>query len=750
MRFSCLIIAFFMVSSLSAQNGRRGISGRILSSDDRSPLSYASVRLTGSGQGTVSNDSGAFFIWIPAENRTDTLLISHLGFRSQKLPVAALQKGDAIILEKEAVEMREVVVGDPLQIILKAAARIPENYLTQPYVTRGFYRATGRKTKEYGFLSETLFDIYNYAVADWQPSQFHLVKHREFKDSALMSGITMGLSPNGLIGGDIVRHLEGMKVFSSEGPNFYDYRLEGLVALDGRKAYEVSFDEKDGLKESRLKGEVFIDAGSYAFLYFDFGLSPKGIAYLQYPEESGKRFLLKLFGITIKKVAGRQRIRYRPIGNKWVLSDVTMNNEFRLQRHKNASVEDLHDDVHYVVTDVDTTVTHPFSDHETTRGNEMIEDEQTDEDSLFWKDYTVILPDFPEQPVISRIKAANAVFAVRKRLEDRLRKLPKDPALRIDTILAAYHAQGLFNGSALVSWKGKVLIDKGYGFADRSSKRVADGTTGYRIGSTSKTFTSVIINQLVSEWRLRLDTPIRAYIPYYANGNVTIDQLLTHRSGIHNLTEEDDYLGQELTRKYSLKEVVTRFCSDTLDFPPGSQFRYSNSGFVVLALIAEAVTGKPFDTLLEERIFRPLQMDHSYVGMRRTPPEAIGYINGGPEYAYDARNLIGAGGIVTTSEDLLKYSEGLHRLLPPDRLQDMLKPRVDWDEYKAWYDYGWMTDKDGFSVKHIVIYHPGTDLGFFTMFARQDDRNATIVLLNNTGDFPRFEMTDLILSELNR
>ena len=759
MRFPCLLafcLSIVLVSSITeanAQDSRAGISGRIVSSEDHRPIAYASIRLAGSGSGTVSNDSGAFFMWIPASAVADTLQVSHLGFRTKAVALAALRTGTAIVLEKEAVEMREVVVGDPLEIILKAVARIPDNYLTKPYTTKGFYRVTGRKGDLYTFLSETLFDIYNFDRTEKKQSQFRLVKHREFKDSAATQGLTIGTRPDELIACDLVYHIQDMKVFSKEGPKYYTYQLEGIVDFAGRKAYEISFDQKEGLKESRLKGKVYIDTKTHAFLYFDYGLSPRGLDYVHFPEDPAKRFLLKLLGVTLLVKQDDYHIRYRQIGKKWVLSDMTEDVHWDLHMSKKSTPQQIYPAIHYVVTDVDTTAVKPFADNEVMRSKELIEDEKTDEDSLFWKDYTVILPDFPEQPVIQRIKAANALMDISAGLEQRLRKLPKDPALRLDTILAAYHAHGLFNGSALVSWKGRVLVDKGYGFANRNTQTAASGVTGYRIGSLSKTFTSVIINQLVEEGKLDLHAPIRTYIPFYVNGSVTIDQLLTHRSGIPNLTENLDYLAQELSKTYTLKEVVTRFCSDTLEFPSGTQFSYSNSGFIVLALIAEEVTGKPFGTLLQERIFGPLHMDHSYLGMQHTPGEAIGYVAGRPELAYDARNLAGAGGIVTTPEDLLRYSEGLGQLLPPARLRDMLATRVDWPEYKAYYDYGWMTDKDQFDVSgngHVITYHPGTDAGFFTMFARQDDRDATIVLLNNTGDFPRFEMTDLILNELNR
>ena len=134
--------------------------------------------------------------------------------------------------------------------------------------------------------------------------------------------------------------------------------------------------------------------------------------------------------------------------------------------------------------------------------------------------------------------------------------------------------------------------------------------------------------------------------------------------------------------------------------------------------------------------------------------QAIGYGDAGmPELQYDPDNTMGAGGLSSSAADLLKYHEALlaGKLLPKAQMTEMLKPRVEFIDYKAWYDYGWMTDKNAFNAsgKHVITYHPGTDIGFFTMYARQEDNDSCIILLNNTGDFPRYDMTDLILDIIN-
>jgi CubicO group peptidase (beta-lactamase class C family) len=231
--------------------------------------------------------------------------------------------------------------------------------------------------------------------------------------------------------------------------------------------------------------------------------------------------------------------------------------------------------------------------------------------------------------------------------------------------------------------------------------------------------------------------------------------LLSHRSGIPNYTENTDYLARLMTKKYLPDQLVHQFCSDTLDFAPGTSFHYSNSGYVVLADVLEKVLKKNFADILSEKIFIQLNMKHSYfISGGQADNRAIGYVNDLPEKYYPVENVVGAGGITSMPEDLAIWSNALlqNKLLPPDQMNELFKPRAEWNDWDAEYGYGWMTDKDLFQVskKHSVHYHPGTEFGFYSMLVLQPDKNLTLILLNNKGEFPRFDITDLILTFINQ
>jgi CubicO group peptidase (beta-lactamase class C family) len=158
--------------------------------------------------------------------------------------------------------------------------------------------------------------------------------------------------------------------------------------------------------------------------------------------------------------------------------------------------------------------------------------------------------------------------------------------------------------------------------------------------------------------------------------------------------------------------------------------------------------------VLDDRIFKPLGMKDSYfISGSDSSHLAMGYISGEPENTYPVQNVVGAGGITSTAEDLLIWANALQteQLLPKEEMHELFIPRVEWKEWDASYGYGWMIDRNAFQVskKHLIQYHPGTEFGFFDMLVIQPDKGNVVVLLNNTGDFPRFDITDLILTIIN-
>ncbi len=754
------ILLLFVLSICRAYaQGGFSINGKVTSADSKQPLHAVSITIDRKGVGTATNKNGDFVLLVPAANVNDSLRVSCIGYQTRFLAIASLNNGQPanIALKQNNTQLKEVSVEyhDPLKVIEKAISRIGENYINHPHITRGFYRMYTAKGNEPLELSEAVFDIYNFGYADKRADLFRLIKARDEKNQRDFHSIEVGQKPNTIFNYDVVNHMMSSGFLSERGMKKHKFEFGGVIDVKGYPAYEIDFSELSGAKDESFRGKFYVDAKTYAFIYFDYGLSPTAIRNVEFGTFAD-RILMGIAGINIGMKSDRTQVGYQKVGDKWVIADVVGNNSLSI---KAPSMNyDFVADVkfNYQVTSVDTVQTTSF---DTKMGrHENINDHDSNAGEEFWKDYNILLSDFKTEDVFKHIQAVNSETKLKDKFEEKLRKLPKDTVQRLDALFKFYHDNDQFNGTVLIKNKGKVILSKSYGYADKEKRAEANGHTTYRIGSTAKTFTSVIINQLVAEGKIKLSAPVKTYLPEYANGDVTIEQLLTHQSGIPDYFTNDEYKAQIITKSFSLKEMVINFCSDTLHFKSGTEFEYSNSNFTVLAYIAQEVTGKPFDVLLQERIFTPLQMTDTYFGNRKATggESALGYNDyktDKPEFVYDAANTAGAGGIYSSAEDLLKYNDALQsdKLLTKEQKAEMLKPRVEFTDYNAWYDYGWMTDKNAFdaSQKHVITYHPGTDLGFYTMFTRQEDTDSCIILLNNMGDFPRYDMTDLILDILN-
>ena len=735
------------------------VRGIILNASTAEPVHYATVQVLKNGINTISNEEGRFIFKIPAGNNEDSVFITHVGYKPAVIVVRRQDTGFRVIkMQQEAAELQEAVVRtvNPMNIIKKAIEKIPENYPVDPYLMHGFYRVSGKKENRIIHLSEAVFDLYmdKYPLKN---NQLKLIKSRYDLDYTAFNGrkwLKIGFKPGQVTELDIVRHAGEFGLLSKEGLDQHSFTYKGVANYNGRKAYEISFDQKDGIKKSLNSGKMFIDAENFAFLEFDLRLSPKGIKY--WDPGFKKKLEFRITGIKYRVLQGESIITYKKYGGKYYFNQIRAKQVWHFQGVKDhLEINPYRGATNVVITGIDTADVKPFDPNELARGGRFIEGDPA-EDSIgdgFWERYNLIQADFNADSVIRLIRTANASDDLKKILNDRLPKYSKDKAVRIDSICTLYSRSAQFSGAALVQSEGKILYAKGFGLANREKNISNTLTTKFRIGSMSKQFTSMLILQLVNENKISLDDSAGKFLTGYANGKVTVEQLLTHRSGIPNYTDEPDNQAKFFTRSYSTDELVRSFCSDSLEFIPGTEFRYSNSGYVVLADIIEKVTGKKYGDVLAERIFKPLGMKSSFFGPSNdTTDQAVGYIGNEREYSYHSENVVGAGGITSTAEDLLLWANGLSSglLLPKEKVHELFERRVEWPDWDAWYGYGWMIDRYMFAVskKHTIQYHPGTDLGFYSMIALQPDKEAVVILLNNTGEFPRFDMTDLILSVL--
>ncbi len=319
---------------------------------------------------------------------------------------------------------------------------------------------------------------------------------------------------------------------------------------------------------------------------------------------------------------------------------------------------------------------------------------------------------------------------------------------KINELVSLYSDYDMFNGAVLVVDQGEILYKKGFGMANMEWDIPNKVDTKFQIASMTKSFTAMLIMQLVVENKLDLHTPISTYLKDYPkiNGNqITIHHLLTHSAGIgHGLDKE----------KHNKPEaMVNQFANAPLEFTPGERFKYSNSGYTILGYIIEVITEKSYEDVLQERIFKPLEMKNS--GFYKHRPliknMASGYYRNFGEY-YDNENsdkstAYAAGAIYSTVEDLFLWDQALNtEALLPKKYMDLLfrKHIVDSNVH---YGYGWeLRDKPIGNTSETVatIGHSGSIGGFRSLHTRIPSRNASIIILNNTSHSFRTSITTAI------
>lgn len=295
---------------------------------------------------------------------------------------------------------------------------------------------------------------------------------------------------------------------------------------------------------------------------------------------------------------------------------------------------------------------------------------------------------------------------------------------------AEYDA-GQFMGAVLVARDGTVVFDRGYGDADLGWDIPNDGDTKFRIGSLTKQFTAVATLMLRDRGMLALDAPIATYLPDAppAWEKVTVRNLLTHTSGIVNFTGLESFQ-KEKARPTADDEPMALFRDAPLGFAPGSKYEYSNSNYVVLTRLIERLSGQPYAAFLRENLFDPAGMeDTGYDDPRAiVSHHAAGYVSGpdGPRNApfVDMSWPLGAGGLYSTTHDLLKWERALFggALLPAASMTDLLTTA------KGNYALGILVDHEG---ENTTISHDGGIEGFNSWLGYDPDRKVTVVVLAN-------------------
>ena len=290
-----------------------------------------------------------------------------------------------------------------------------------------------------------------------------------------------------------------------------------------------------------------------------------------------------------------------------------------------------------------------------------------------------------------------------------------------------------FNGTMLVMQKGKVMYKKAFGMADREWNMSNTVDTKFRIGSLTKQFTAACMLQVAEQGKLSLDDKLNKYIPDYPKGDsITIHMLLNHTSGITNYTNLPDFWPKAIL-PLSTDSMIALFKNKPLDFSPGTQWNYSNSGFFLLGVIIEKVSKKTFNDYLLENIIKKLALKNTMLDNLDSVLtfRAKGYEKNRQGVWQHAMQIsmegpYSAGAIVSTVDDLYYWTKALHnnQVLSAASTKKMLTP------YKEDYGYGIGID----SLKaHKRVSHNGGIPGFASYLSYFPDDDICVAIISNNG-----------------
>ena len=331
-------------------------------------------------------------------------------------------------------------------------------------------------------------------------------------------------------------------------------------------------------------------------------------------------------------------------------------------------------------------------------------------------------------PIVSPAAASHAY-------EERKQELI---ASRFDSLFTVFAEKEGFNGNVLLSQHGKVVYERALGYADLSRKTPLNIESVFQLASVSKQFTSVAMMILHDQGKLEFGDPVWKYFPDFPYKNVTIRHLLRHRSGI------PDYMtfagkfwktrDEFLTNQDLMRMLVRRH--PRLEFAPDKRYKYSNTGYAVLASIVEKISGQPYAEFLRRHVFLPLGMHNTFVYNPDTVQpvtfKTTGYNNDcEPAHEDYLSGVVGDKGIYTTVDDMFKWDQALYTesLVKQSTLEEAFTPLSYDDKRHSNYGYGWRIKvlEDGSKI----VYHAGWWRGYNSLYVRRLEDKTSIIVLSN-------------------
>ena len=318
------------------------------------------------------------------------------------------------------------------------------------------------------------------------------------------------------------------------------------------------------------------------------------------------------------------------------------------------------------------------------------------------------------------------------------------------TLFEQYQQENCPGASVLVSKDGAIIFKESFGYANLEFKLKTESSTNFRLASVTKQFTAAAILILVQRGLLKLDTKLAEIFtdfPDYGN-NIKIRNLLNHTSG---LIDYEDLISDTATVQVKDEDVLKMMYKvDSTYFEPGTQFKYSNTGYALLSMIIEKISGKSFAQFLEENIFKPFRMESTVAheeGISVVQNRAYGYERADSGWVKKDQSITSAvladGGIYSNVEDLFKWEQSLYtnKILSDELRNEAITRKLLNNGEKIDYGFGWhLKNYKGTEI----VYHTGSTQGFRNVIYRVHSKNFCIIILTNRNEGEPEKIADKI------
>lgn len=310
----------------------------------------------------------------------------------------------------------------------------------------------------------------------------------------------------------------------------------------------------------------------------------------------------------------------------------------------------------------------------------------------------------------------------------------------IDDIMSAYQSSDKPGASVLVFKDDKIVFKKGYGVSNVSTQEKITQNTNFRLASVTKQFTAMSILLLVQKGRLKLEDPLKKYFPSFPvyGKDIKIKHLLTHTSGL--MDYEDLIPPTQVMQLHDTNCLQLMYKANGLYFSPGAQYKYSNTGYAILALVVEKISGQDYGVFLKENIFKPLKMKYSVAfeeGKSTIPNRAFGYSMDNGSWVETDQSLtsavLGDGGIYTNTFEMTQWIKALwdYKLLGSEmQIQSWTRKKLN-NGAPIEYGYGWHVE-DYKNITHP--HHGGSSIGFRNQLLLFPEQKLMVILLTNRNE----------------